>query len=240
MLSLLKLTAVFYYQHSFSCGFAHQWHPYESSQGKTCCWLKHLVRVPFLFQGNNMDRLLDLEELHKNYRKTKVRNLSLAILIIIAGIIGLSSILSRSHSTNASVNLTGSTTPISNPTGNNPAPSSASTQSTNSTGSTTQPEPSNTGYSSSNTYNPPSMPVSSNTVPSTSNIATPDPTKCAGIRAQMATATASLDAQAAQLRSQIKTEQNPAQDQQQLISVVNQITAIDETFIPQLTGNMCP
>ncbi len=184
-----------------------------------------------------MDKLFDLDELHKSYRKTKVRNVSLAILIIVAVIIGLSSLAARSHSSNASVNLVGSTTPISNPTSNSPAPSSASAQGTS---STTQPTPPNSGYSSSYTYNPSSLPTSSNTAPTTSSIATPDPTKCAGIRAQMTAATASLDAQAAQLRSQIKTEQNPTQDQQQLISVVNQITAIDETFIPQLTGNMCP
>jgi hypothetical protein len=189
-----------------------------------------------------MDKLFDIDELHQSYRKTKIRNVALTLLIIIAGVIGLSSLAPRSHGTNDTVNLSGSTSSISNPTSSATAPPSASAHGgTNSVGNTTQPTPPDNGYTSSSTYNPStSMPGGSNAPPSTSNIATPDPSKCPGIRAQMAAATASLDAQATQLRSQIKTEQNPAQDQQQLISVVNQITAIDETFIPQLTGNMCP
>jgi len=214
-----------------------------------------------------MEQFLDLDELHAGYRKKKIRNVSISILIFATAIIGLSSLASHPHSSNASVNLTDSTTPINNATGSAPAPSSALGQGTTNIGATTQPAPTNGDYSSSYTYSPSSIPNSGSNAPSTSNIATPDPSKCAGIRTQMANATASLDAQAAQLRSQIQTEQSyitnnssyswqngygqstptntsaqQAQlqhDQQQLNSIVSQINTINNSYIPQLTGNMC-
>lgn len=210
-----------------------------------------------------MEKLFDLDELHKGYRRKKIRNVSVVSLVLIAAIIGLTGLTPHNHNSNATVNLTGSTTPIGNNADAAQSPSTSTQQPTTFSGSTMAP-PTTIDYTPNYTYTAPSTPgITQNNT----NIAAPDQGKCPAIKVQMSAATASLEAQAAQLRSQIQTEQNyisnnssynwqsgygqatppdtstqQAQlqrDQQQLNSIVSQISSIDASYAGQLTGNMC-
>lgn len=208
-----------------------------------------------------MEKLFDLDELHREHRKRKFITVSIASIVFIVGIISLANLVPRSHNSNATASLAGSVSPISSDAGTTQAATAAMQRSTNS-GGQVQPAPNN--YSPSYSYVVPSDPQSAQ---STASVAAPDPSKCPDIKAQMAGATTSLDAQAARLSSQIQNEQSyitnnssyrwqngygqgappdtsaeQAQlnhDQQQLNSIASQISAIDASYATQLSGNMC-
>lgn len=216
-----------------------------------------------------MEKLFDIDELHASYRKKKLRNWLIAIPIVLLVLVILAGFASYGHNSNANVNLTGSTTRISGDIGSAQQNNLVTTQQPDSVaGSVSQPKPSNGDYIPSSTFTyTPTPPPATSSAPKVSNVVAPDPTKCSGIRTEMANATASLESQAAQLRQQTQTEQSyitnnstynwqngygqapptdtsvqQAQlqrDQQQLNSVVSQINAINNSYIPQLTGNMC-
>jgi cytoskeletal protein RodZ len=135
-----------------------------------------------------MEKLFDLDELHASYRKKKFRNVSIAVLIFIVVVIGLVSLVPHTRNSNAAVNLTGLANPI-NRDASTTQPTSPTIQQSTNSNSTVQPTPKTGDYSPSYTY---TVPNSSSTAQGTTSIAAPDPSKCPGIRAQMASATATF------------------------------------------------
>lgn len=216
-----------------------------------------------------MDKLLDLDKLDAEYkRKRKIRILFAIPALLVACLI-VAGMAANSMDSSISATPDSSNSPSIADTNSGQVLAQSTQQASDGSTSIDDSKKPTTPTTPDLSYT--STPVASNPVPSlsptSSNMATPDRTKCPGIRAQMANATADLEAQAAQLRSQIQTEQSYVtnnnsyswqngygqatpvdtssvqaklqRDQQELNSIISQINSIDNSYIPQLTGNMC-